>query len=227
MLFLVSAMFLSGCSKKPEFPVPAGVQTVRAVVQPVPFSLKRRGTHALIAPDGKMAAYAESTAVNLHALEGRDVQLEGIFEKNTDPSMLPVLVVSKVIEGGDEQTRPWVMTALGISMVLPRSWKGTIAGTTATFTASGYITPVLSITALQMVPPSAASGGMYEPPPLPVMGSPSSASELLVVGLRKAMADVSPDGSAWVVTVLPSSSAEPGKMLNFRFALREIGRAHV
>ncbi|MSR86925.1 hypothetical protein EXS70_02010 [Candidatus Peribacteria bacterium] len=110
-LFLLSLLLLSACGKEVEFPVPPGVQTVRAMLQAVPFSLKRRGTHALLASDGKVAAYAESTAVNLRMLEGRQVLLQGVYEKNIDPSAFPVLVVQKVLEGGEEEQRPWVMPA--------------------------------------------------------------------------------------------------------------------
>ncbi len=224
LLLLTAALLLASCSKNTEFPIPDGVQTVRAVLKPVPFSLKRRGTHALIGADGKMAAYAESTVVNLHALEGRAVELQGIFEKNTDLSALPVLVVQKVLSSGDEELRPWAIPALGMSLALPRSWKGSIKGSSALFTASGFTAPVLSISIVPSPnpsplalrsPPKADEGGSPLYGPLPVPASDSS-PEFLVVANRKAIAALKTD--SWTVRILPS--ATEGKQHVLVFAIR-------
>lgn len=213
---LLLTIVLAGCGKPAEFPVPEGVQTVRAVLRPVPFSLKRRGMHALIAPDGKMAAYAESVAVNLRALEGREVELQGKFEKNTDPTELPVLIVEKVLDGGEAPSKPWSIPALELSLELPRTWKGAIKGKSASFTASGVTLPILVITQ-RVAPPKAGSNPLYGP--LPVASS-SATSELLVVGLRKGTAAMSTAGDSWVVVVAPSGSSDGGSETIFTFLIQ-------
>ncbi len=209
-------LLLTGCGRPAEFPVPEGVHIVRAVLQPVPFSLKRRGTHALIAPDGKMAAYAESVAVNLHALEGREVELQGRFEKNSDPSELPVLIVEKVLDGGEAPSKPWAIPALGLSLELPRAWKGTIKGKSASFTASGVTLPILVIT-LRIAAPKTGSNPLYAPL---AVASSSATSELLVVGLRKGTAAMSAAGDSWVVAVAPSGSSDGGSETIFTFLMQ-------
>ena len=212
---LFATILLAGCTKKNEFPIPVGVQTVRAILQPVPFSLKRRGTHALLGADGKIAAYAESTAVNLHALEGRMVELQGTFEKNSDPAALPVLVVTKILNRGEDEMRLWKVPALGLSLQVPHDWKASIQGQKSTFTASGSTAPVLTITLKALPPPSAAGGEpLYGPSSLPDGRSP----ETLTVGSRKAMAVLSVD--AWIVRVAPPAVPAGGKEVDFTFAIR-------
>ncbi len=213
LLLLCVTLFVTACEKDPEFPIPVGVQTVRAVLKPVPFSLKRRGTHALIAPDGKMAAYAESTAVNLRALEGREVELQGIFEKNSDPAALPVLVVQKVISSGEEDVRPWVIPALSLSLKLPRSWKGSIQGKSASFSASGFTLPILTISQRTVV--NANPNPLYGP--LPTLSSSDASAELLVVGRRKA--HTLETETSWIVSV-PLSPNDSGREYVFSFAFR-------
>lgn len=207
----LSAVLFTACSRSTAFPIPEGVQTVYAVLQPIPFSLQRRGTHALVGADGQIAAYAESTVVNLHALEGRQIGLQGVFERNIDPSMLPVLVVQSVLSGGDD-LRLWTVPALSLSLKVPAVWKGSIRGQNVTFTASGYALPVLSITVQPST--SGSPGALYGPLPLP--GGSASSPELLVVGLRKASA-VLADGT-WMVSV--QSSKADGRQFLFTFAVR-------
>lgn len=211
LVLLLGVLFLTACEKA-EIPLPQGVQVVRGYLQPVPFSLKRRGTHALYTGSGgTMIVYAESTGVNLRLLEGQDVELEGVFEKNSEVGALPVLVVGKILAGSDEQMRPWAIPALGLSVNLPKSWKGSIKGGSATFTASGFTMPVLTITARKT---ARAASGQPVYGPLPV----SSPGELLVVGLRKALADVDAASEAWVVRVAPSPSGTSETI--FTFALQ-------
>lgn len=211
LLLFLGLIMLTAC-EKPEMTLPQGIQTVRGYLQPVPFSLKRRGTHALYTGSGgTMIAYAESAGVNLRILEGQDVELEGVFEKNSEAGALPVLVVQKVLAGSSEQMRPWAIPALGLSVNLPKSWKGSIKGGSATFTASGYAMPILTITARKITPATSAQQ-LYGP--LPVR----SPGELLVVGLRKAMAEVDAASEAWVVRVAPSSSGTSETV--FTFALK-------
>lgn len=207
----LGTFLLSACSREAAFPIPEGVQTVYAVLQPVPFSLQRRGTHALVGADGQIAAYAESTVVNLHALEGRQVGLQGVFERNIDPSMLPVLVVQSVLSGGDD-LRLWTVPALSLSLKVPAAWKGSIRGQNVTFTASGYTLPVLSVAVQPST--SGSPGALYGPIPLP--GGSASSPELLVVGLRKAEAALT-DGT-WTVVIYPPPTG--GKRYLFTFTLQ-------
>ncbi len=206
ILFL-AAMLLTGCGE-PEVVLPQGPQVVRGILQPVPVSLKRRGTHALLGLDGKMLSYAESTAVNLHVLVGREVELEGTLEKNTDPKEMPVFVVTSVRSGGGEQTRPWVIPALGLTVEVPKSWKASIQKKTATFTASGAALPVLTITEIAAPLPSSPS------PPYGPASVSSVAGEALTVGLRKARAEQ--QGNEWIVRV-----TGPGADTQFRFVLQQ------
>ena len=211
-LFLVLSLLLAGCGKNAEFPIPQGIQTIRAILKPVAFSLKRRGTHALIAPDGKMAAYAESTAVNLHVLEGREVELQGIFEKNSDPAALPVFVVQKVLNGGDDALRAWTIPVLRLSINVPRNWKGSIQGSSANFTASGFTAPALTITQKQT--PSANPESLYGPAALP---DSAAAGEPLVVGLRKAVAHTDDVRHSWIVRVTVPASGGSDTVFTFSF----------
>lgn len=214
IIILASILLLSGCGKNAEFPIPPGIQTIRAILKPVPFSLKRRGTHALIASDGQMAAYAESSAVNLHSLEGREVEFQGIFEKNTNPADLPVFVVQKVIEGGNEDMRPWAIPSLSLSLQLPRNWKGTLQGKSASFTAPDSTDPLLTITVRSMA--SLSDSPMYGPAPLPM----ESDGDMLVVGLRKATAAFSAGHASWTVTVPEPLTPEGNLEVVFTFAVR-------
>lgn len=207
VLFVCVALLgVSACETKAV--LPTGVQTIHAVVQSVPFSLKRRGTHGLLDSQGTMFAFAESTAVNLRALEGREVDLEGIYEQNTDDEALPVVVVQKVINGGEEELRSWKIPALGLTVHLPRSWKGVVQGKTAAFTATGSAAPVLTITTVAGAQTSSA-GSQYG-------ALPSPSIDAFVVGLRKATAEMNADGDRWVVRVVSADSRT-----DFAFSLTE------
>ncbi len=209
-LFLV--MLVVGCTEK-EIPLPEGIQTVSGYLTSVPFSLQRRGTHALLTASGStLIAYAESSAVNLRLLEGQDVQLEGVLEKNLSPKDSPVFVVQKVLQGSDEQMRPWAIPALGLSVNLPKSWKGTIKGGSATFTAAKPSIPSLTITTRNV---AASSPGSDQPlyGPLPV-SSDAADGELLVVGLRKAQAHINAEGF-WIVRIAPSASGGSETVFTF------------
>jgi hypothetical protein len=210
-VFLIGlGILLAGCST-PELTIPEGVQTVHGYVKSVPFSLQRRGTHAILtASGGSLLFYAESTAVNLRSLEGREADLQGIFEKNSDPKALPVLVVSKII-GGEEELKAWSIPALSLSLKLPHSWKGTLKGGSATFTATGFTVPVLLIT--QKAAAAKSSQPLYGPLPLPASGT---ASETFVVGIRKASAERS--ALAWTVRIASATAQGPETV--FTFALK-------
>lgn len=212
-------MTLAACGKQVEFPVPAGIQTIKGVLQPVPFSLKRRGTHAILGPDGKLFSYAESREVHLGTLEGIEVTMIGSFEKNTDASLPPVLIIQKIEGMAHEGSRPWIIPALALSLDLPRSWKGTIRGATAEFTASGSTVQMLTI--IRHRTANAGPRPLYGP--LPVIESPSSSSsvagDVFVVGLRRASALFSDDRRSWAVSVGDGAQGA-GDETVFSFALR-------
>ncbi len=198
---LLGILLLSGCGKS-EVPLPKGIVTVHGYLQPVPFSLKRRGTHGLMtASGGTLIAYAESSTVNLRLLEGQEVELEGMLERNTNPDDSPVFVVQKVLSGSAELLRPWKIPALGLSLSLPMSWKGTIKGASATFSISGSTLPPSALTIITRKVPAASSQPLYGP----LSVSSASAEEYLLVGLRKAVATVDADG-LWIVRVAPPAS---------------------
>lgn len=158
-----------------------------------------------------MIAYAESSTVNLRAIERLEVEFEGILERNTDPKEAPVFVVQKVLSGGAEQMRPWTIPALNLTVSLPKSWKGSIKGGSASFTASGFTAPVLSITTKKIAASSLQP--LYGP-----LAVSAAAEEVLVVGLRKATVDSDEASEAWVVRVHPSSGGTAETI--FTFALR-------
>lgn len=138
-------VLLTACSPE-EVPLPQGTQTVRGYVQSVPFSLKKRGTHVLRTESGgQILYYVESREVNLRALEGRMTTLTGTFEKNIDPVLPLVLIVSDVEATKEEKTKIWSVPALGLLIDTPLSWKASIRGKVAEFTASGSSTPILTI----------------------------------------------------------------------------------
>lgn len=133
---------LSACGHPPRV-LPQGEQTVSGLVKPAQISLLRRGTQVLV-QNGAEIAYLESKTVDLHVYEGRVVEVTGTYEHNTDDQDLPVIVVTAV-QGGSSDVRTYVIPALGVSIDVPREWKGTIAGTDAQFTASGALRPLLSL----------------------------------------------------------------------------------
>jgi hypothetical protein len=129
-----------------------GEQTVSGFLKKSPISITRRGTHVLIQND-EPHAYLESSTVDLGEFEGRVVDVIGTYEKNVDVRDLPVIVVTEV-RGGQSQNRVYAIPALGISLEVPREWKGTIAGAEAQFAApaspdaaegSGSTRPLLSV----------------------------------------------------------------------------------
>lgn len=213
VLFLVLGLLVvTGC-RTADVALPEGVQTVSGYLQSVPFSLKRRGTHALYTGSGgSLIVYAESSAVSLRLLEGQDVELEGTLEKNNDPNAAPVFIVGKVLAGNAEQMRPWTIPALNLTVSLPRSWKGTIKGGSASFTASGFTVPVLTITT-KKAPVGQSPQPLYGP-----LAMSSPAGEVLIVGLRKAVAEVDAPNSAWTVRVAPPGQG--GSETIFVFALQ-------
>lgn len=134
---------LSACGKPKVPPLPKGEQIVSGLLQKSPLSLTRRGTHVLIQSDAPVA-YLESATINLSLYEERVADVTGTYEPNVDPRDLPVIVVTAV-KAGQEQNRAYSIPVLGITLEVPREWKGAITGEDAQFTASGSVNPLLSL----------------------------------------------------------------------------------
>ena len=143
LLLIALTLSLAGCWRQSPPPLPTGVQTVSGLVEPVALSLIRRGTHVLV-QGGEKLYYLESAQVNLGTYEGREVEVRGTLEPNTDARELPVLVVTSVI-GTSQRMRTWEIPSLGLSIDVPREWKGKIVSDTAQFTGSGSSEPILTI----------------------------------------------------------------------------------
>jgi hypothetical protein len=134
---------LHGCSKKVVPQLPQGPQTLTGVLVPVPLSLVRRGTHELM-QNGAPVYYAESSTLDLRNFEGMDAVFQGALELNTDPTDLPVLVIS----GATLIALPvhtWTVPALHLTLDAPDAWSATQFNDGAQFTQSGSLQVLLSV----------------------------------------------------------------------------------
>lgn len=175
---LCVAFVLSSCRREPILTLPEGPQTVTGVLQSVPLSLKRRGTHVLLR-EGRQFTYLESTTVALPQYEGEEVTLEGTFEPNFDPHDLPVLVVRAMQDRS--QMRGVFLPTVGLRLDVPQQWSIVRNGGGSSFTASGSTRPILMV---------ARSALIFLPP-----GSPA------IVGGERAVRLILPGGSDQVVYV--------------------------
>ncbi len=141
---LVCLALLSACGTPPPVAIPEGVQRVSGTLERAELSLSRRGTH-LLRQQGVALYFVESSQVNLRMQEGRDVELQGIVELNTDPKELPVLVVERVLRGAEEGVKSWTVASLGVSLDVPKSWQGTAEAKSMRFTRSGSALPILRV----------------------------------------------------------------------------------
>lgn len=117
----IVALLISACTKGEIPTLPQGPQSVQGILRATDISLVRRGSH-LLYQDGAEHAYVESSKVNLRAYENQMVTLSGSYELNTDPTLLPVLVVDAVTSF-EETTKEWLLPALGISLEAPVDWE--------------------------------------------------------------------------------------------------------
>jgi hypothetical protein len=101
-------------------PLPGGEQTVTGILKAAELSVKRRGSH-IIEQEGTDVYYAESSLVNLREYQGKRVTLRGIFEHNSDPQNLPVLVVETIVDV-EETTEHHSLSGLAVSLDAPVHW---------------------------------------------------------------------------------------------------------
>lgn len=135
--------FVRSCTRDETPDLPEGTQTITGVLTPVPLSLGRRGTHLLRVEDEDLA-YVESTSINLRDFEHLDVTIVGIYEPNTDPAALPVLVASGVTLV-EMQTKIWDIESLRLSVETPLQWEGEAFDRGMRFMQEGSLTPVLRV----------------------------------------------------------------------------------
>ncbi len=199
---------LGACQRQASTPLPQGVQTVSGTLHAVPPSLKRRGSF-LLSQGQTPLYYVESASINLTPLDGHAVTLQGPVEANTDPSAQPVLVVQNVSKGGEEPTRLWHLSGLGVSLKTPQSWHASIQQSKAQFTLSGSTFPVLTVSqqGATSLPFSIDS---------PPAGSPATREyATLLLGSRHALAVLDHTLAAYTVYVRGEKNADPLLTLAF------------
>ena len=145
LCFFASIILLAGCTETRANQSALGPVSATGTLIRSDISLVRRGTHLLIIKNEKMY-YVESKKENLGALEGQNVYIEGIAEKNTTNNELPVLVAEKVSPIENNQKKHiWEIPALGIVISTPENWKATLQKNIASFSLPEENTPVLVI----------------------------------------------------------------------------------
>lgn len=162
LLILFGAVLaIRSCTSDPVTVIPEGAQTLTGVLLPVPISISRRGTHALM-QDGHQTALVESTTVNLRTVEGVDVVVTGHFERNTDPYASPVLIASGVTLVTLDM-RTWQIPIQKITLDVPVSWNPAFFPEGARFTETGgTVFLAVSTSALTSLPgtaPRISAGG--------------------------------------------------------------------
>ena len=144
---LVTALFLNtACTREDAgpAPLPQGVQVLTGTLLRTDLSLIRRGTHVLRIAS-KDAYYVESSQVNLRRYEGKEIVIEGTLEQNTEPTDLPVLITSDVLQVIQEEWKKWDLPSVGLSLETPDDWRGIDRNGRAGFRVPEWADPVFSI----------------------------------------------------------------------------------
>jgi len=138
-------LFLVSCGEKPLTPppLPQGEQTVTGLLLSTEITLLRRGTHVL-KKDGKDFCLVESQIVNLRSFENKDVEMKGTFEYNSDPLLLPVLVVREV-KLTEQDTKEVPVYSLGFSCRTSSAWAKSESAGKVQFTLSGNTGPLVTV----------------------------------------------------------------------------------
>lgn len=139
--YIAWSVYSSGAGR--ATPIPAGVHTLTGTLLPVELSLSRRGTHTLTV-DGENVTYVESQIVNLRAFERTEVSITGTFHFNTDPSDLPVFIVT-AIRAIDIPSVVVDVPSVGLTLRVPPEWAMKSFDDGVTFMLTGSTTPILRI----------------------------------------------------------------------------------
>lgn len=217
-LLLSAAVVLSmtACGDR-NVNLPTGPQEVEGTVERVAISLSRRGTHLLRDKDGEPSVYLESTAVSLAPIEGELVTLSGVYEPNTERGALPVLVVQKIVKGGDKTLKKWELPKIGITIEVPAVWEGKIVGSTATFLSPGTLDTLL------IAKTGSASSVPFDFQNFASLSGSSLRITPLVLGLKRAASILNDDAGTWTVYVdLSENGAKgpPKKVAILQFTLK-------
>lgn len=144
-LLLILPLLLVACTPEPSPPppLPTGIQTVSGMLVSAPFDLMRRGSHVLRKDDNDLY-FVESQTVNLRAFENKSVEIKGLMEANTEPSLLPVLLATDV-KLLTEDTRSVTLTSLNLSCRIPSDWEKTGSDIVTQFIPTGMAAPLVTI----------------------------------------------------------------------------------
>lgn len=127
----------------PKRTIPEGMQTLTGSLIPAELSLKRRGTH-ILKVGGEDVAFVESTTVNLRTFELTEVGVTGMFHLNTDPSDLPVLIISS-IRPVEIAARVVDLPSVGLTLKVPTDWNLQTFDDGVAFSLTGSTTPILRV----------------------------------------------------------------------------------
>jgi hypothetical protein len=131
--------------------LPTGTQIMTGTLLPAEISLLRRGTHVLQI-DGIDVYFVESETENLRRFERKPVVLEGTLSFNVDPSFLPVLEVSRVLDVLEEQRKEWEVRSLGLRLQTPETWEGTVEEGKISLRAPGGTGSVVTVEQMDQSP---------------------------------------------------------------------------
>jgi len=124
-------------------PLPQGTQTMTGTLVPAELSLTRRGTH-MLKVDGDNVAYVESKTVSLRQFELTEVGVVGTFQHNTDPSDMPVLVVTSV-RAVEIPARTLDLPSVGLTLRVPHDWTVETFDDGVAFSLTGSTSPLLRV----------------------------------------------------------------------------------
>lgn len=123
--------------------IPQGTQTLTGTLIPAELSITRRGTHVLKV-DEEEVAYVESASVNLRTYELTPVGVTGTFRHNTNPSDLPVFIVTS-LRAVEIPAVTVEAPSVGLSLRVPKEWILQSFDDGVAFTLTGSSTPLLRV----------------------------------------------------------------------------------
>jgi hypothetical protein len=132
---VAAAFLLTSCQKLNEDVLPEGPQTMTGILVPLPISVSRRGTHALM-QNGHSTYVVESSTVNLRHFEDVEAIVTGHLEPNIDPESPAVLVASGVTLV-EIELRTWTVPAFNLTIDTPPDWNPTFFPDGVRFSQTG------------------------------------------------------------------------------------------